>query len=163
MAGRLAVDGWRDASALVPPLRNACTDVRVDEASITEASRDWWPLALHWALAGDVAAPASVVCRPADAAEVAAVVRCCHDAGVPVTAAGGRSGVCGASVPLFGGVLADGTSLTTGGFPRQAAGPDLTQLFVGSEGTLGVITGARLRVHPVPPSEWRASFGFPTF
>ena len=60
-------------------------------------------------------------------------------------------------------VLADGTSLTTGGFPRQAVGPDLTQLFVGSEGTLGVITGARLRVHPVPPATWSAAFGFASF
>jgi len=60
-------------------------------------------------------------------------------------------------------VLADGSTVTTGGFPRQAAGPDLTQLFVGSEGTLGVITGARLRVHPLPPAEWRASFGFTSF
>ena len=111
MAGRLAVDGWQDASALVPALRDTCADVRVDEASITAASRDWWPLALHWALAGDVAAPASVLCRPADATEVAAVVRCCHAAGMPVTAAGGRSGVCGASVPVFGGVLLDLTGL----------------------------------------------------
>ncbi|MBU6330686.1 MAG: FAD-binding oxidoreductase, partial [Acidobacteria bacterium] len=46
-------------------------------------------------------------------------------------------------------VLADGTTLTTGGHARQSAGPDLNQLFVGSEGTLGVITGARLRAHPI--------------
>ena len=31
----------------------------------------------------------------------------CHEARVPVTPAGGRSGVCGASVPLFGGVALD--------------------------------------------------------
>ena len=60
-------------------------------------------------------------------------------------------------------VLADGRRITTGGPPRQAAGPDLTQLFVGSEGTLGVITGARLRARPVPPAEARAAYGFPTF
>jgi len=47
--------------------------------------------------------------------------------------------------------------------PRAAAGPDLTQLFVGSEGTLGVITGARLRVHPTPPAERRAAYGFSSF
>ena len=48
-------------------------------------------------------------------------------------------------------VLADGTVVRTGGHaPRSATGPDLTQLFVGSEGTLGVITEGRFRVHPVP-------------
>ncbi len=60
-------------------------------------------------------------------------------------------------------VLADGRAITTGGAPRAAVGPDLTQLFVGSEGTLGVITGARLRLHAAPRSERRAAYGFPSF
>ncbi len=47
-------------------------------------------------------------------------------------------------------VLADGTLVHTGGAPRAAVGPDLTQLFVGSEGTLGIIVGARLRAHRLP-------------
>src|SRR5215467_2178975 len=55
-------------------------------------------------------------------------------------------------------VLADGRRITTGGWPRGAVGPDLTQLLVGSEGTLGIITGARLRVHPAPRHERRAAF-----
>src|SRR5256884_1687886 len=59
--------------------------------------------------------------------------------------------------------LADGRLVHTGGAPRAAVGPDLNQLFVGSEGTLGVITGARLRVHPVPTSEVRAASRFATF
>jgi alkyldihydroxyacetonephosphate synthase len=60
--------------------------------------------------------------------------------------------------------LADGRLIRTGGSaPRSAMGPDLTQLFVGSEGTLGVITEARLRAHPVPTAERKAAYGFDSF
>jgi alkyldihydroxyacetonephosphate synthase len=214
---------------------------------LREASRDWWPLAMMWALDNQVTERASLIVRAHSSDEVAAVLRLCNDAHVPVTAAAGRSGVCGASVPVFGGVLldvtsmagivdvdhtsmlvdvkpgtfgdvfedelraehavtcghwpqsmalstvggwlacrgagqlstrygkiedivagldvvlADGRSITTGGTPRAAVGPDLTQLFVGSEGTLGVIVGARLRLHPVPPAEIRAAYAFTSF
>src|SRR5690606_8221843 len=60
-------------------------------------------------------------------------------------------------------VLADGRRLTTGGWPRGAVGPDLTQLFVGSEGTLGVVTGARLRLRPAPTHERRSAWTFASF
>ena len=60
-------------------------------------------------------------------------------------------------------VLADGTELHTGGHARQSAGPDLDQLFVGSEGTLGIITGARLRARPLPAATHRSAWSFPTF
>jgi alkyldihydroxyacetonephosphate synthase len=247
LGDRLAVSRVEVDAALEDRLRAACAEVTRAPETVAEASRDWWPLAMIWALDNQVAQRASVVARPASAAEVAAVLALCNEARVPVTAAAGRSGVCGASVPVFGGVLldltgiegivevdatsmvvdvragtfgdvfedqlreqhgvtaghwpqsialstvggwlacrgagqlstrygkiedivsgldvvlADGSRLTTGGAPRAAVGPDLTQLFVGSEGTLGVIVGARLRLHPLPPAEGRAAYAFPTF
>ena len=57
-----------------------------------------------------------------------------------------RSSVLGMEV-----VLADGKILRTGGRTvKNVAGLDLTQLFIGSEGTLGLITAATLRVRPLP-------------
>ena len=211
-----------------------------------EASRDWWPLAMHWSLAGEVPAMAAAVCRPASVDQIPAIVRYCNQARLPLTTAGGRSGVCGASIPLFGGivldttalqgivdvdpismivevlpgtfgpeleealgavgltlghypqsfdistvggwvacrgagqystrygkieymvvgievVLADGTIMRTGGAPRAAVGPDLNQIFIGSEGTLGVITRIWLRCHPAPMTESRAAYAFSDF
>ena len=49
-------------------------------------------------------------------------------------------------------VLADGTLVRLGGRTvKDVAGYDLKRLFVGSEGTLGVITSATLRLRPLPP------------
>jgi alkyldihydroxyacetonephosphate synthase len=236
------------SDAVIERLRGICHNVDTDLDARADASRDWWPLTVSWALRGEVPARAAALAQPASASEVAAVLAVCNDARVPVTAMGGRSGVCGNAVPIFGGVLldltglagiagvddesllidvaagtfgnvleenlradhgltlghwpqsialstvggwvacrgagqystrygkiedmvaglqvalADGRVIRTGGAgPRAATGPDLTQLFVGSEGTLGVVTEARLRVHPVPAGERRAAFGFGSF
>ena len=224
-------------------------DRRQDPGAVAEASRDWWPLALHWALAGEVPRVAAAVARPRSVDEVAAVIaRLCrrrgpadrrrrpqrrvrrvgaglrrrrarpHRAGRDRRRRRPRRGVVevarrhvrprpraascrprhGLSVGHFpqsfdlatvGGwvacrgagqystrygkiedlvvglevVLADGTIVRTGGAPAAAVGPDLTQLFVGSEGTLGIVTRVWLRTHPVPPAEGRAAFTFATF
>ncbi len=53
--------------------------------------------------------------------------------------------VCSLRVAMPGGQLIDTVSV-----PRHAVGPELTQLFVGSEGTLGVITRATLQIVPLP-------------
>ena len=207
-----------------------------DDEARAEAGRDWWPLAIGWAAEGGVPQRPAAVVRPTSTDQVSAVLAASNEARVPVTAAAGRSGVCGGSVPVHGGIALDVTALaglsdvdevsltadvragtfgpdleaalgavgdgytlghwpqsmdlsTVGGWlacrgagqystrygkiedmvlglevvladgrvvhtegqgPRAATGPNLTQLFVGSEGTLGVITEARLRVHPLP-------------
>jgi alkyldihydroxyacetonephosphate synthase len=245
--GRRLAPAAEVSDAFLDALRRACTTVVAEGAAIEEAGRDWWPLGLQWQYDALVPAPPAAVARPTTAAEVADVLRLCSEHRVPVTAAGGRSGVNGASVPVHGGLvldttalagivdvdavsmtvevrpgtfgdvfeqelrdahgltcghwpqsmaistvggwlacrgagqlstrygkiedmvvalevaLADGTLIRTGGAPRAAVGPDLTQLFVGSEGTLGVITAARLRAHPAPPAAWHGAWAVPSF
>lgn len=242
-------DSLLDGPATLPDgllvsLRAAC-EVVDDITAVADASRDWWPLAMHWALSGRVPRRAAVVARPRSTAEVSAVLAACSAAGVAVTPAGGRSSVVGGAAPLAGGVLldltalsglvsadavsglvevragtfgpdldealrphgltvghfpqshalatvggwighrgagqystrygkiedmvaglevvlADGTVVRTGAGPAGAQGPDLTQLFVGSEGTLGVVTTAWLRAHPLPEAERRAAYALAT-
>jgi len=62
-----------------------------------------------------------------------------------------KYGVTGDSVLGLDVVLADGRLLHTGTSTlKGVTGYDLTSLFVGSEGTLGVVVGARLRLRPAP-------------
>ncbi len=245
-ASRLTGPTRQPDDQLIARLSDICETITSAEAT-AEASRDWWPLALHWSIIGAVPQRAGAVCRPANSEQVSAVLSACSEAAVPVTAAGGRSGVSGASIPAFGGVvldltamqgiidvdtvsgvvevwagtfgpdletdlrqrcamtighfpqsfdiatvggwvacrgagqystrygkidqmvvglevvLADGTVLRTGHGPAAAMGPDLTHLFLGSEGTLGVITRVWLRAHPVPTHERRAAYTFADF
>ncbi|GAA2958198.1 FAD-binding oxidoreductase [Streptomyces enissocaesilis] len=60
-------------------------------------------------------------------------------------------------------VLADGRLLTTGRrTAKGVAGYDLTRLFVGSEGTLGVVVKAVLALKPAPPQQLVLAAEFPS-
>lgn len=228
---------------VVNSLRGVCA-TSTDAEELLAHSRDWWPLAMHWALARETFALPSVVCTPRTTQEVCDVVRVCADHDLPITPMAGRSSVTGAASPIAGGVALDMTAmcrvldvdsvsgvvccepgvfgpdlereialhgLTVGHFPQSfdistvggwvasrgagqystrygkiedmvvglevvtadarviqlgphpaaAQGPDLLQLFIGSEGTLGVITKVWMRAHPLPEHRAIRAYSFP--
>lgn len=59
-------------------------------------------------------------------------------------------------------VLADGSVADLGQRPRAAMGPDLKHLFLGSEGTLGVITHVTLKIFPITPYRLVEAFTLPS-
>ncbi len=90
----------------------------------------------------------------------------CQIGGIVSTNAGGinvlrygmtRDQVLGLEVVLADGRLWDGLSTLR----KNNTGPDLTQLFIGAEGTFGVITAAALRLVPQPTATAAALVGLP--
>ncbi len=91
--------------------------------------RDW---------TGRFGGAARLVVRPADAGEVAAVVRACADAGAAVVPQGGNTGLVGASVPRNGEVVLSLTRLDDVGAVDDALG----QVTVGAGTTLATLQDA---------------------
>ncbi len=81
---------------------------------------------------------ARVVVRPADADEVAAVVRVCAEAGAAIVPQGGNTGLVGGGVPRNGEVLLSLTRLAAVGAVDAALG----QVTVGAGATLGALQAA---------------------
>mgnify|MGYP000553997689 CR=1 FL=1 len=96
--------------AVLEELRKICTTT-TEAQSLAEHGRDWWPLAMHWALQGTTPRKPGAVCTPNTTEQVAAIVAVCGTHDLPLTVAGGRSGVCGSAVPLYGGVVLDVTAM----------------------------------------------------
>jgi len=59
-------------------------------------------------------------------------------------------------------VLADGRSVHTRVAPRRSTGPDLSRALCGSEGTIGFITSAVLRIHIKPEARLLAAYTLPS-
>ena len=77
--------------------------------------------------------------------------------------AGYLRGTMGDQVLGLESVLADGTILRSRPAVRSTTGLDLKRLFIGTEGTLGIVTAAALRVFPVPEREEIHAFSVPDF
>ena len=238
-------DALIDVTGLIGELSAVCR-TNTEHRDLAEHARDWWPLAMRWALQSQVPQLPIAVVMPRNTVEVQHVVGICARYNVPITVTAGRSGVSGASVPMFGGVvlditaiagvvavdrksgvievlpgtfgpdleralephqltvghfpqsfdistvggwiaclgagqfstrygkidemvvglevvLADGSVIRTGGAPAAAHGPDVSSMFIGSEGTLGIVTRAWLRAHDVAPVRKQAAYFFPSF
>jgi alkyldihydroxyacetonephosphate synthase len=59
-------------------------------------------------------------------------------------------------------VLASGEVIRLDPFPRSATGPSLREVFLGSEGALGIVTEATLKIHPTPEHRLTETFAFPS-
>ena len=76
---------------------------------------------------------------------------------------GGRYGSIGAQVLGLEVVLGTGEVIRTTPLRKRSTGPDLTRLFVGAEGTLGIVTEATLQVFPQPQQRSLLGFTFADF
>jgi len=216
--------------------------VRHGEPERLVYAADMWPRTQIWRHSGEWNRyPPEAVVWPKSEAEVQTVVRLAREHQTPVIPYGGGSGVCGATLPIHGGIVVDMKKLRTvheiddfdrvvradvgilgphleaslndrgytlGHFPSsimcstlggwlaaRSAGQysskygkiedmvhgirvvlpdgsiletpndssvDWTQLIVGSEGTLGLVTSATLRIHPLPETQLFRALRFRT-
>jgi len=76
---------------------------------------------------------------------------------------GGRYGSIGSQVLGLEVVLGAGEVLRTPALRKRSTGPDFTHIFIGAEGTLGIVTEATLQVFPQPQQRSLLGFSFPDF
>ena len=72
-------------------------------------------------------------------------------------------GPMGDQVVALEAVLPNGELISTKAVPKNSTGPNLNQLFIGTEGVFGVITKATIKVFRLPEAQLFATAGFPSF
>ena len=92
--------------SLMQQLAKICATSTEDQ-DLADHGRDWWPLAMHWALQGKTPRKPHAICRPTSTEQVVSIVALCNENRIPLTVSAGRSGVCGAAIPVYGGVVLD--------------------------------------------------------
>ncbi|NCX18382.1 MAG: FAD-binding oxidoreductase, partial [Acidimicrobiia bacterium] len=85
-----------EMTAIIDELRAICP-ISTTGVDLAEHARDWWPLAMRWALQAQVPQLPSVVATPSTTDEVRRIVLACARHDTPLTVTAGRSGVSGAS------------------------------------------------------------------
>lgn len=70
-------------------------------------SHDYWPISLQWLLRGNVPALPDVVVFPDSVQDLIKVVKFADEKSIPIYVYGGGSGVLGAAVPEYGGIVVD--------------------------------------------------------
>ncbi|MHA1730426.1 MAG: FAD-binding oxidoreductase [Promethearchaeota archaeon] len=220
-------------------------NVTRDEIDKFSYSRDYWLISARWTLDGKLASVPDFIVWPESVDQVSELLKFANEVDMPVIPFGEGSGVVGAAIPVFGGILVDmkkmdaileindknltvtvqtginGMNLerelnnagytmghipqsvrtsTLGGYiamraagqfstkygkiedmilsleavlptgevvrskpsPRSSVGPQVDKLLVSSEGTLGIVTEATLRIWPKPEKRGLVSYAFDT-
>jgi len=75
----------------------------------------------------------------------------------------GKYGDVGRLVLSLKVVMPTGSVIETRDMPKSSTGFDVNSLFIGAEGTMGVITEATLRMHPFPEKKDIRIYAFPNF
>ena len=133
-----------------------------DEEARSTYAYDVWPVATKWRNQEKTPLRQDVVVRPQTIEEIRDTLRWATEHNIAITPWGAGSSVTGASLPLggrsrrWGGtenlmvgfkvMLPDGTLLDFATGPRMAVGPDLRHVFMGAEGTMGIITEVTLQI-----------------
>jgi alkyldihydroxyacetonephosphate synthase len=235
----------KDIDGLVKKLKAIAGEnwVSIDEADLVAYSKDYQLITNRWIIEKKLPGLPHVIVWPANEAEISKILGLANELKIPVIPYGEGSGVVGAAIPVYGGimvdmkrldkvidvndkdltvtvetgingkalervlqekgylighvpqsfhtstvggwiahraagqfstkygkiedvllsmrvVLPDGSIVDTKLYPRSSDGPQIERLFLSSEGTLGIVTRATLKLWPWPETQAGVAFAF---